>query len=101
MGKQKYTEAKKEGNRRWDSQNLDRFSVAVPKGQKEKIKAHADSTGESINGFVNRAIDETIQRDSNPLKNEQVAQPVAPKPVHSDSETERARKALLDKLKGL
>lgn len=79
----------------------DNLRIIVKKGQKDKIKAHADSMGESVNGFVNRAIDETMQRDTNPLKNEQLAPPVAKKPIHSDSETERARKALLDKLKGL
>lgn len=61
---QKYTEARKEGNRRWDAANLDRVSIAMPKGKKDIIKAHADSQGESVNSFVNRAIDETIKRDS-------------------------------------
>lgn len=77
----------------------DNLRIIVKKGQKDKIKAHADSMGESVNGFVNRAIDETIQRDTNPLKNEQVSPPK--KPINADTETERARKALLDKLKGL
>ena len=60
---QKYTEARKEGNRKWDTANLDRVSVAMPKGKKDIIKAHAEKNGESVNGFVNRAINETIQRD--------------------------------------
>lgn len=59
----KYTDAKKEGNRRWDAANLDRVSVAMPKGKKEVIKAHADARGESVNGFINRAIDEAMERD--------------------------------------
>ena len=29
----------------------------------DKIKTHADQCGESLNGFVNRAIDETMERD--------------------------------------
>lgn len=60
---QKYTEARKQGNRKWDSANLDRISVALPKGEKDKIKAHAQSRGESVNGFINRAILETMERD--------------------------------------
>ena len=60
---QKYTEARKEGNRRWDATNLDRVSVAMPKGKKDKIKAHAEAHSESVNGFINRAIDEAIERD--------------------------------------
>ena len=61
---QKYTEARKRGNRKWDAANLDRISVAVPKGHKEAIKAHAEAHSESVNGFINRAIEETMQRDN-------------------------------------
>ena len=57
------TEARKEGNRRWDAANLDRVSVAMPKGKKDIIKAHAEDQGESVNGFINRAIDEQMERD--------------------------------------
>lgn len=60
---QKYTEARKEGNRRWDAANLDRLSIALPKGEKDVVKAHAESRGESVNGFIKRAIDETMSRD--------------------------------------
>lgn len=59
---QKYTEKKKESNRRWDEKNLDRISIAVPKGNREKIKAHAAARGESVNAFINRAIDEAMER---------------------------------------
>lgn len=61
---QKYTEARKRGNRKWDAANLDRISIAVPKGQKDVIKAHAEARGESVNAFVGRAIEETMQRDN-------------------------------------
>ena len=60
---QKYTEARKEGNRKWDTANLDRVSVAMPKGKKDIVKAHAEAHSESVNGFINRAIDEAIERD--------------------------------------
>lgn len=43
--------------------NYEEIKVRVHKGQKDIIKAHAEKNGESINGFVNRAIDETMQRD--------------------------------------
>lgn len=43
--------------------NYDRMELTVPKGRKEKIKAHATAHNESVNSFVNRAIDETIERD--------------------------------------
>lgn len=44
--------------------NYDELKVRVPKGRKDIIKAHAEKNGESVNGFVNRAIDETMQRDT-------------------------------------
>ena len=43
--------------------NYDRINVTLPKGRKEIIKAHAEGRGESVNGFINRAIDEAIERD--------------------------------------
>ena len=60
---QKYTEARKEGNKRWDEKNLDRVSLAMPKGKKEEVQAHATQCGESVNAFINRAIDEAMERD--------------------------------------
>lgn len=41
----------------------DRINLTVPKGDKDKIKTHAESMGESVNGFINRAIEETMDRD--------------------------------------
>ena len=61
---QKYTEARKAGNRKWDAANLDRVSVAMPKGRIDEIKAHAEKSGESVNAFINRAIDETREREA-------------------------------------
>lgn len=60
---QKYTEARKEGNRKWDAANLDRLSLALPKGSRETIKAHAAAQGESTNAFIKRAIDCQMERD--------------------------------------
>ena len=48
---------------RYNEKAYDRLAITVPKGRKEEIKAHADANGESINGFVNRAIDEAMQGD--------------------------------------
>ena len=41
----------------------DRINLTVPKGEKETIKAFAESRGESVNGFIYRAICEAMQRD--------------------------------------
>lgn len=43
--------------------NYDRINLTVAKGQRDIIRAHAEAQGESVNGFINRAIDETMERD--------------------------------------
>lgn len=41
----------------------DDIRLQVKKGQKEIIRSHAEAQGESLNGFINRAIQETMSRD--------------------------------------
>ena len=43
--------------------NYDRINVTMPKGRKEIIKAHAEARGKSVNGFINEAIEEKLERD--------------------------------------
>ena len=50
---------------RYNAKAYDEIKLRVEKGQKEAIKAHAEARGESVNGFINRAIAETIERDNN------------------------------------
>lgn len=57
MAERKYSEAQKKASKKWDAANLDRLSLAVPKGTKDAIKVHAAGAGESVNGFINRLID--------------------------------------------
>lgn len=49
---------------RYISKAYDRINLTIPKGQKEVIDEHAKKHGESLNGFIKRAIDETIARDN-------------------------------------
>ena len=48
---------------KYNAKNYDSLRIVTKKGKKDVIKSHAESKGESINAFVNRAIDETIERD--------------------------------------
>ena len=41
----------------------DRVNLTMPKGKKDTVQAHAAARGESVNGFINRAIPETMERD--------------------------------------
>ena len=45
-------------------EKLDEIRIRMPKGQKEIIKTHAESRGESVNAFLNRAAQETMERDN-------------------------------------
>lgn len=43
--------------------NYDEVKLRMPKGKKDVIQAHAAQQGESVNAYINRAIDEAMQRD--------------------------------------
>ena len=45
-------------------ENYDVYQIRMPKGRKAEIKAHADARGESLNGFIGRAIDNQIAQDT-------------------------------------
>ena len=49
---------------KYKKNNYDRIEITVPKGQRAVFQAHAAAQGESVNGFIGRAITETMERDS-------------------------------------
>ena len=55
-----------ESIKRYEDKAYDKILVRMPKGQKDLIQAHAEAQGESTNGFINRAISETMARDGKP-----------------------------------
>ena len=59
-----YTEAQKRATAKYNAKAYDRIEVKVPKGKKVSIQAYAEANGESVNGFINRAIEETMARDA-------------------------------------
>lgn len=61
-----YTDTKKRNNRKWDAANLDRVSVAMPRGRKDAIRERAAAQGESMNGFINAAIDSALSPQDAP-----------------------------------
>ena len=67
MSEQKGKAATRAKNK-YNAQNYDSLRIVVPKGQKEEFQAHASDMGESLNGFVNRAIAETLERDKETKK---------------------------------
>ena len=43
---------------KWNSEKYDRIALMVPKGKKEEYKAIAEANGESLNGYINRLLEE-------------------------------------------
>ena len=58
------SEAQKRAVRKYKESNYDRVELSVPKGRKAEVKSHAEQQGETLNSFINRAIGETIERDT-------------------------------------
>lgn len=57
------TEKRKESMYRYAKENLKRIPLDMQKSVYEEIKLHAESRKESVNGFIKRAISETLERD--------------------------------------
>jgi len=58
------SKARVDANRRYNEKAYDRIELKVPKGRKAELQEHAQQRGESLNGFVNRAIDHEVERDN-------------------------------------
>lgn len=58
------SKAQQRATNKWMAKAYDRVNLTLPKGQKEVVQAHAAARGESVNGFIGRAIVETMERDS-------------------------------------
>ena len=57
------SKAQQKATNKYITNNDDRINLTVPKGRKETIQAHAAARGESVNGFIGRAIEEAMERD--------------------------------------
>lgn len=57
------TKAQQKAVSKYMKENYDVYQVRMPKGRKAIIQAHAEAHSESVNGFINRAISETMERD--------------------------------------
>lgn len=55
--------AQTRASNKYAAKAYDRIALQVKKGEKDKIKAHAEQRGESLNGFINRAIETTMRLD--------------------------------------
>lgn len=58
------SEARLQINKKYITEKLDEVKFRVPKGEKAVIQQHAAKQGESVNGFITRAVKETMERDN-------------------------------------
>lgn len=58
-----YSEAMQRAIKKYETEKIDKVLLRMPKGKKELVQEHVSQTGESVNSFINRAIDEAIERD--------------------------------------
>ena len=58
------TNAQKQARYNYARKNLKRIPLDVQKEKYEQIKAAAVRNGESVNGYIKKAIDERIERNS-------------------------------------
>lgn len=66
------TKAQRLASKTYDGKRVDRTLVRFPKvpkddkPTKEQVESHIVKTGESMNGFILRAINETMENDNKP-----------------------------------
>ena len=58
------SKAQQKANTKYVKNNYDTIITRIDKGKKADLQSHAAALGESLNGFVNRAIDEAVERDT-------------------------------------
>ena len=59
-----YNEASYKASQKYRANNIKRVPLDMQLTDYNKLKAHAEARSESVNGFVKRAILETMQRDA-------------------------------------
>ena len=58
-------ESQKKARDKWLKEKVEDNRFRVPMGRKAIIQEHAKKHGESVNAFINRAVNETMERDGN------------------------------------
>ena len=59
-----YNETAYKASQKYKASNIKRVPLDVQKEHYDRIKNHAEGRGETVNGFIKRAIDETMERDN-------------------------------------
>lgn len=57
------SKAQQKAVNKYMKENYDRVNLILPRGKKARLQEHVQKTEESVNAFINRAIDEALARD--------------------------------------
>ncbi len=57
----KYTEAQKRASQKYKAASRDKLTLDIPKGSKERYKAHAEKRGKSLTALVVDLLERDIQ----------------------------------------
>lgn len=49
---------------KYESANYDKILLRLPKGKREVIQTAAEKAGESLNGYIKKAVDERMEREA-------------------------------------
>ena len=58
------SEAQRRATAKFQKEKVEDIRFRVPMGRKAIIQEHAKKRGESVNAFINRAVNETMERDN-------------------------------------
>ena len=58
-----YTDKSYQASKKYKADHIKRIPLDVPMALYDKVKTHAAARGESVNGFIKRAISEAMRRD--------------------------------------
>ena len=57
------SDAQARATRKYRAKAYDRIEIQLPKGSREKIKAHADTVGQSVNAYISQAISARMESE--------------------------------------
>lgn len=59
-----YTEASKKADMKYKKAHIKRIPLDVQREKYDEIKSAADRAGETVNGYIKKAIEERMQREN-------------------------------------
>ena len=63
-GESKISKAQQKAVHKYVKNNYDRIEITVPKGQKDVIKQVAETSGESLNNYIRKAVNQRMEREN-------------------------------------